>query len=88
MTDRDHPVDRYDLIGLVGVTAYLAAYFGVQLMGWRTNSAGYLALNVFGPLCILVSLAHSFNLAAFVTQCAWLAITLFGGWRAWRKNGA
>ncbi|KZE28886.1 hypothetical protein EV683_11369 [Crenobacter luteus] len=78
----------YDLIGLIGVIAYLAAYFGVQLMGWSPQSPRYFALNLAGPACILVSLLHSFNLASFVTQCTWLVLTLFGGWRAWRRRQA
>ncbi|RXZ43879.1 CBU_0592 family membrane protein [Crenobacter cavernae] len=78
----------YDLIGLIGVIAYLAAYFGVQLMGWSPEGPRYIALNVLGPACILVSLSHSFNLASFVTQCTWLLVTLIGGVRLWRRQQA
>jgi len=78
----------YDLIGLIGVVAYLAAYFGVQLMGWSPESPRYFALNALGPACILVSLTHSFNLASFVTQCTWLLVTFFGWWRTWRRRPA
>jgi hypothetical protein len=76
----------YDLIGLIGVVAYLAAYFGVQLMGWSPESPRYFALNALGPACILVSLTHSFNLASFVTQCTWLLVTFFGWWRTLRNR--
>ncbi|WP_298231260.1 hypothetical protein [uncultured Azohydromonas sp.] len=39
---------------------------------------------VVGPACILVSLAHTFNLASFLTQCFWLGLTLVGWWRSRR----
>jgi hypothetical protein len=70
-----------DLIGLVGVVAYVAAHFLVQVM--RRSPAGRttVVLNIVGPACMLVSLAGSFNLASFLSQCFWLGLTLAGWWR-------
>ena len=72
------PFNMYDVIGLCGVLAYIGAYFGIQILRMQPNSTAYGALNVAGPILILVSLSHAFNLASFVTQTFWLLITLGG----------
>lgn len=70
-----------DLIGLVGVLAYVAAHFSVQVMHRSPGSRAVVLLNIVGPACILVSLAGALNLASFLTQCFWLGLTLVGWWR-------
>jgi len=74
----------YDFIGIVGVGFVLLAYGLLQAekidsKGWRFS-----ALNATGAVLIMVSLYFSFNLASFVIECAWLAISLFGLLKAWR----
>ena len=74
-----------DVIGLIGVGLILLTYAALTLekidpKGWR-----YSAGNGFGAVLILVSLYFSFNLASFVIEIAWLAISLFGLWKAWRR---
>lgn len=74
-----------DLIGLFGVGLILITYAGLTLekidpKGWR-----YSAGNGLGAVLILISLFYSFNLASFVIEIAWLAISLFGLWKAWRR---
>ena len=46
------------------------------------------ALNVIGPVCILVSLTGAFNLPSFLTQVFWLGLTLVGWWRRRRPTPA
>jgi hypothetical protein len=72
------PFSIYDVIGLCGVLAYIGAYFGIQILRMKPGSTAYGALNVAGPVLTLVSLSHAFNLASFLTQTFWLAITLAG----------
>lgn len=74
-----------DLIGLVGVVAYIGAYFSVQVLHWSPASRSVTTLNLVGPICVLISLTKSFNLASFLSQCLWLLLTLAG---FWRKPGA
>lgn len=74
-----------DLIGLIGVLMILVTYGALTLekidpKGWR-----YSAGNASGAVLILFSLYFSFNLASFVIEIAWLAISLFGLWKAWRR---
>ena len=70
-----------DLIGLVGVAAYVTAYFLVQVLHHPPVGRPALVLNIVGPACLLVSLAESFNLASFLAQLFWLGFTLVGWWR-------
>ena len=67
-----------DLVGLVGVAAYLSAYGLLQLGTLKLEDPRYAFLNGLGALLILYSLAFDFNLASFVTQTAWLALTVIG----------
>ncbi|WP_011301937.1 MULTISPECIES: CBU_0592 family membrane protein [Cupriavidus] len=75
-----------DATGLVGVAAYVAAHFAVQVLHKSPTGRLAVALNVIGPVCILVSLTDAFNLASFLTQCFWLGLTLLGWWRNRRRK--
>ncbi|CAJ0820324.1 hypothetical protein LMG19087_04060 [Ralstonia wenshanensis] len=70
-----------DVVGLVGVAAYVSAHFGVQVLHKPPTGAFAVRLNLLGPICILISLMGAFNLASFLTQFFWLALTLMGWWR-------
>lgn len=76
----------YDVSGLCGVAAYIGAYFGVQVGRLQPESTSYSVLNLIGPLLVLVSLTDAFNLAAFVAQSFWVAITLLGLFRRYRAR--
>lgn len=74
-----------DIVGLLGVSLILITYGALTLekidpKGWR-----YSAGNGIGAVLILISLVYSFNLASFVIEIAWLAISAFGLWKAWRR---
>lgn len=76
----------YDAIGITGVAFVLLAYGLLQVekidsRGWR-----YSALNALGALLIMVSLYFTFNLASFIIECAWLAISVYGLFKAWRTR--
>ncbi len=70
-----------DVVGLVGVAAYVSAHFGVQVLHKSPTGPFAVRLNMIGPICILISLMGSFNLASFLTQFFWLALTAMGWWR-------
>jgi hypothetical protein len=67
-----------DIVGLVGVAAYLSAYGLLQMGILKLEDPRYALLNALGALLILYSLAFDFNLASFVTQTAWLVLTIIG----------
>lgn len=81
-----------DVIGITGVACVLAAFFLLQIEKVRGDSLLYLLLNLTGACLLIVSLLVTFNLASFIIEVCWLAISLFGlaklAWRKWRKPSA
>lgn len=77
----------HDVAGLGGVALVLAAYLMIQTRHLDARRPTYLVLNGVGAVLILSSLLYAFNLSAFVIQCAWIAISLYGLLR-WRRERA
>ena len=77
-----------DLVGLVGVAAYVSAYALLQLGRLHSGDGRYLLLNGLGSVCLLMSLMGNFNLPSFVTQALWLFFTLVGFVGLWRRARA
>jgi hypothetical protein len=75
-----------DVIGLIGVAAYLSAYGLLQLGALKVEDNRYALLNASGAILILYSLFFDFNLASFVTQSAWLMLTALGSIRSHIKR--
>jgi paired small multidrug resistance pump len=71
-----------DVVGMAGVGCVLAAYFLLQSGRLPATAPAYSWLNIAGSAAILVSLGHAFNLASFVIQVAWIAISAWGLLRA------
>jgi hypothetical protein len=67
-----------DIVGLVGVAAYLSAYGLLQLGILTIEDGRYALLNGVGALLVIYSLIYDFNLPSFVTQTAWLILTIIG----------
>lgn len=76
----------FDVIGILGVILILTAYFLVQTGGLSADELKFPVINLIGASLILVSLLHTFNLASFVIEVAWILISLFGIWRIWRRR--
>ncbi len=68
----------YDLAGLAGTLAVLAAFFLLQAGRLSGTSLRYQLLNLFGALGILASLLGGFNLSVFLLQLAWMGVSLYG----------
>jgi len=75
-----------DLIGLLGVLMILVSYAALTLEKIDPKGWLYSAGNGAGAVLILISLYYSFNLASFVIEIAWLAISIFGLWKTWRRD--
>ena len=67
-----------DIVGLAGVSFIVGTYFLSQIGRMDVRRPLYPALNGCGAVLILVSLYFSFNLASFVIELFWLAISLVG----------
>lgn len=77
-----------DMVGIVGVALVVGTYFTLQIGRLSADSVLYSGLNALGAVLILISLLRTFNLASFVIEVFWLAISLIGlgrwAWRHWR----
>jgi len=67
-----------DLIGYLGVSLILIAYFLLQIGRLNTEKPLYSALNGLGAVAILVSLYYNPNWPSIIIEIAWLIISLFG----------
>ncbi len=75
----------HDVIGAIGVTLIIATYFALQAGRLRTGFR-YSLLNGVGAAMILYSLIFDFNLAAFLVEAFWLAISVYGIYRSLRSS--
>lgn len=71
-------ISPFDAIGILGVGLTLMAYLLLQTERLESRSRVYSALNLFGSVAILVSLAFDFNLSAALMEGCWALISLYG----------
>jgi hypothetical protein len=81
-------VSLFDAIGILGVGLTLIAYLLLQAERLESRSRAYSALNLFGSVAILTSLAFDFNLSAVLMEGSWAAISLYGLFKAFRAQQA
>ncbi len=70
-----------DLVGYVGVALIIGSYYLLQSERWNNKSARYALANATGSGLIIVSLTQNFNWPAFVIECFWFVISVYGWWR-------
>ncbi len=68
----------YDFIGNIGVALIVISYLLLQLNKLHGSSILYSSANALGALFVIVSLTDEFNLSAFIIESFWLAISLIG----------
>tara|TARA_R110002051_G_scaffold291198_1_gene355079 strand:- start:106 stop:366 length:261 start_codon:yes stop_codon:yes gene_type:complete len=71
-------ISLFDAIGILGVGLTLIAYLLLQAERIESRSRAYSALNLFGSVAILASLAFDFNLSAVLMEGCWAVISLYG----------
>jgi hypothetical protein len=76
-----------DLVGMMGVSMVLLAYYLLNINRVHAISYKYLTLNLVGSILILYSLMFHWNLSSVIIEIAWITISLIGFYRAWRKKG-
>ncbi|WP_238382873.1 CBU_0592 family membrane protein [Cognatilysobacter segetis] len=76
----------YDIVGLGGTLAILAAYFLLQTRRLSGTGLTYQLLNLFGAAGILVSLVGKFNLSVFLLELAWVLVSGYGIVRSMRER--
>ncbi len=68
------------ITGTVGCLIYVGGYLLVQTGRICGNGAGYSASKLIAASFVLASLITSFNLASFLIQISFIAISLYGLW--------
>ncbi|NDF12045.1 MAG: hypothetical protein EB060_04420 [Proteobacteria bacterium] len=76
----------FNAIGVLGVFAILAAYFGLQARKLSSNDMVYWLLNLSGALLVLVSLYWDWNLPQFVLEVSWSTVSIFGIYKILKKQ--
>ena len=66
------------VLGFLAPVLFLFAYAMVSLGNWQSTMLRYHLFNLLGALCILVSLTRQWNLAVFLLEICWGAISLYG----------
>jgi predicted membrane protein len=77
-----------DIIGMFGTFAIVLAYFLIQLDKMDPKGVQYNVLNLVGAILLLISLCINFNLASFVIELFWIAASLVGLVRYYKKSNA
>ena len=75
-----------DFVGIIGVALTLIAYFLLQIEKIKSDGFNYYFLNSLGSLLIIYSLFYAWNIAAWVMELCWLAISLAGLWKYLKKR--
>jgi len=73
-----------DGIGILGAALIVIAYFLLQIGRLNPLSLSFSVVNGLGALGIIFSLLYEFNISAFAIESFWLAISLYGIFRALR----
>lgn len=68
----------YDIVGSIGVATIILTYILLQTERIRSESLLYSVLNGAGAGLIAFSLLYSFNFSAFIVECLWVLISIYG----------
>ncbi|OGT42994.1 MAG: hypothetical protein A3F42_05620 [Gammaproteobacteria bacterium RIFCSPHIGHO2_12_FULL_37_34] len=67
-----------DVIGLIGVTLMLIAYFMINTHKMTVKQLSYQLLNFVGAGLVLFSLYFNWNMSAVVIEIVWMLISVMG----------
>lgn len=71
-------LDVSNVIGIVGVSLYIANYTALQTGFVRGQGYVYPTVCLIAASCVLASLMQDFNLSSAVIQITWIAISIIG----------
>jgi len=70
--------DLYDAAGLLGAALVIVVYFATQQRWLSSEDWRFPAANLLGAVLIMISLFANWNLASFVIEVFWFAISAYG----------
>lgn len=70
-------IDPYviEVIGVIGFAIYVGNYALLTFRFFSSDDLMYFFINLIAASCVLVGLAHSFNLASALIQLFWIVIS-------------
>jgi hypothetical protein len=71
-------ITPYDLAGILGAAIAILAYFATQKNWLTAQDWRFPAANLLAAILILASLVADWNLASFIIEAFWLAISIYG----------
>lgn len=80
-----HQINASDVIGMVGVSMILFAYYQLSVDKLRSHHLSYQLLNLFGSLMIFYSLIFNWNTPSIVIEAVWIGISCLGLWRTYKR---
>ena len=72
----------YNITGIIGVGIIIITYFLLQLERINPKALPYSVWNLIGAILIITSLFRFWNLASFIIEVFWIAISLYGIYKA------
>ncbi len=82
----DFLLEIANTVGIVGVVIILIAYFLLSIGRWSAHGFKYQILNFIGAWMILYSLYFYWNLSSVIIEIAWILISAYGIFRAFRAE--
>lgn len=76
----------FDVIGMSGTFLVVGAFFLLQLDKVNPSGLGYNVMNLTGAILLLISLCYNFNLASFVIELFWIAASIIGLYKYYKKK--
>ena len=77
-----------DMVGIFGVSLIVLAYFLISSDRLSGKDPRYHLLNLIGAIAVLLSLLVHWNLPSFIIEVVWIAVSLYGLWRHWKRPRA
>ena len=78
--------DLSDVAGIIGAALVIVAYFGTQQRWFSADDWPFPLTNLVGAGFIVVSLMSHWNLASFVIEVFWIAISIYGLAQSFRRG--
>lgn len=75
----------FDIIGMSGTILVVGAFIFLQLEKLDPKSLQYNLINLSGAILLLISLCYNFNLASFVIELFWIAASIIGLFKYYKK---
>lgn len=72
-----------DVLGWIGTTSYLIAYFLVSTKKLAGDAVSYQLMNLLGGVMLTINTLYYHTLPAVTVNVAWIGISIFALGRAW-----